>query len=174
MEGEVAEISTRRVLTIGTRAQTSPCWGAEGGRGHSRGFPNYQDNLPLWAFLLLLSNLNVRSTYTVSTVYGCSGSRRILQLAATEVKSGGSGGWSGIRRQQSSARGHAYVRALMSHRHILYEETRRLPLPLYVSGQRPCDVSKGTPSEASDAWGASVGAEQRRRDLKPRIFDRRV
>lgn len=52
----------------------------------------------------------------------------MLKLAGPEGRCGGSGGWSCIRRQQSFARGRAYVTPLMSHHHLLSDETPAAPV----------------------------------------------
>lgn len=85
------------------------------------------------------------------------------------------GGWCCIRRQQSFARGHAYVSPLMSHHHILYDETLPchpgcwMPLPLYVSGDN--HVSRWSPSETWRLCNASIWLRHRRKTITVSVFD---
>lgn len=116
------------------------------------------------AFSSVLHQEAAEQSFTGMKVEGL---RWMLQLAGTEVRSGGSGGWSRIRRQQSFARGRAYVSPLMSHHHILYDENLPchpgcwMPLPFYVSGDNY--VSRWSPSETWRLCNASIWPMRRRK-----------
>lgn len=134
------------------------------------------DNLPLWAIFKtpVISTKALVAIY-VQYTYGCIGLRWMLQLAGREVRSGGSGGWCCIRRQQCFAQGRAYVSPLMSHHHILYDETLPchpgcwMPLPLYVSGDN--HVSRWSPSETWRLCNASIWPRHWRKTITVSVFD---